>query len=326
MKVLVAGGSGYLGHWVCRLLHEQGYDVLALSRRGVAEHGEGVAADVTLSGLGVPGEILSDVDYVVSCFGSVVWDELPSSTVNLHLSGTRNLLDLAARLPAVRRVVHVSSTLALGRAEGVVGNRELAVGQTFRNWYEYSKYRAEALARAERRVPVSVVRFGPLLGPAPEYLVPLTGGPLQVLSALLQGLPLLVERGGRFPIYLGDVAVAAAVVVSLLQTSEPVPVATYFDPRRPTLAQVLHELCRPWGVIPRLVEVSRGRWLQRIIADRVGVGSAPLEYTSPLVEFAPDVLAALPRPVAAEREDYVTRTAEILRDSRRTLVGVEATS
>jgi nucleoside-diphosphate-sugar epimerase len=326
MKVLVAGGSGYLGHWVCRLLHERGYDVLALSRRGDAEYGKGAVADVTVSGLGLPKEQLSDVDYIVSCFGSVVWDGLPASMVNLHLSGTRNMLDLAAELPAVRRVLHISSTLALGRAEGVVGNRELAVGQSFRNWYEYAKYRAEALARAERRVPVSVVRFGPLLGPAPEHLVPLTGGPLQVLSALLQGLPLLVERGGRFPIYLGDVAVAAAVVISLLETAEPVPVATYFDPRQPTLARVLHELCQPWGVIPRLVESSRGRWLQRIVADRLGVGSAPLAYTGPLVEFASDVLAALPQPVAAEREDYVTRTAELLRDSRRVLVAVEATS
>ncbi|MFJ4634911.1 NAD-dependent epimerase/dehydratase family protein [Streptomyces hygroscopicus] len=334
MKVLVIGSTGYLGHWVGASLTEAGYQVVEVSRRGHARHGTGLAGDVTATGLGLgPKELaeLSDVAAVVSCFGSVDWDADPSRLVNLHVTGTRNVLDTAAGLPGVRRVVHTSSLLALGRAEGLVGNRELAVGQSFRNWYEYAKYRAEAVARRESRVPVSIVRFGPLLGPAPAGLVPRTGGPLQALPTLLQGMPLILERGGRYPVYAGDVAVAGQVIAELATRPGEVPeVCTYFDPARPTLARVLHELCRPWNVVPRLVEGgTRGggrpvRWLQRQAARRLGLGAGALEYTSPLPDLDPAVLDTLPRPVPAERPGYLSATADLLRDTRRVLLPVDA--
>ncbi|WP_144383942.1 NAD(P)-dependent oxidoreductase [Streptomyces sp. SAJ15] len=328
MKVLVIGSTGYLGYWVTRSLSEAGHQVVELSRRGHARHGTGIVGDVTATHLGLGPEALeelSDVTAVVSCFGSVDWDLDPSALVNLHVTGTRNVLNTAAELPNVQRVVHTSSLLALGRAEGLVGNRELAVGQTFRNWYEYAKYRGEAVARHERRVPVSVVRFGPLLGPAPAELVPRTGGPLQALPNLLQGMPLFLEHGGRYPVYVGDVAAAGQVVAELARAAEAPAVCTYFDPARPTLARVLHELCQPWNVVPRLVEGgTRGRWLQRQAVRRLGLAASTLEYASPLPTLDPQVLDALPRPVPAERPGYISATADILRDARRVLLPVDA--
>jgi nucleoside-diphosphate-sugar epimerase len=324
MKVLVVGASGYLGYWVTRLLDERGAAVLALSRRGTTEHGRGITGNVTLTGLGLdPGVIngeLSDTDAVVSCFGSVDWDMPPTDLVGLHVAGTRNVLELAAGLPRSPRVVHVSSVVALGRAEGVVGNRVLAVGQSFRNWYEYAKYRAEALAREERRVRVSIVRFGALLGPAPEHLVPLRGGPLQAVPYLLQGMPLLLEKGGRYPVYAGDVAAAAGVIAALVYADDPPRVCTYYDPRLPTLAQILEELCQPWGCVPRLVESSRGRWLQRLVGGRLGLSAATLAYDGPLAELNPADLDELPEPLPPERPGYIAGMAGQLRESRRPLL------
>jgi nucleoside-diphosphate-sugar epimerase len=329
VKVLVVGASGYLGYWVARLLHERGADVLALSRRGTSHHGQALAGDVTRAGLGLDPETiagtLSDVDAVISCFGSVDWDMPAGDLVGLHVTGTRNVLDLAATLPRASRVVHVSSVLALGRAQGPVGNRTLAVGQTFRNWYEYAKYRAEAIARLERRTQVTAVRLGALLGPAPEELVPLTGGPIQALPHLLQGMPLFLEKGGRYPVYAGDVAAAAAVVVQLACASDPPGVCTYFDPRLPTLAELLHELCRPWNCVPRLVEGARGtRWLQRVAGQRIGLTEATLSYDSPLPSLDPAELSALPPPVPAERPGYVAETASLLYRARRPLLRLSA--
>ncbi|MFB7501988.1 NAD-dependent epimerase/dehydratase family protein [Streptomyces broussonetiae] len=323
MKVLVVGAGGYLGHWVTRVLSEAGDDVVELSRRGTAHHGTGLVGDVTSTRLGLgPAQLeqLADVEAVVSCFGSVDWDADPAALVNLHVTGVRNLLNTAAALPSVRRVVHTSSLLALGRAEGTVGNRELSVGQTFRNWYEYAKYRGEALARREQRVPVSIVRFGPLLGPAPAQLVPLTGGPLQALPQLLQGMPLLLEHCGRFPVFAGDVAVAGGVVADLVHADEAPAVCTYFDPARPTLARILHELCQPYGTVPRLVQGGRrGRVAQRLAAGRIGLTEGSLEYTAPLFTLDPAVLEALPGPVRPERPGYISATADVLREARRVL-------
>ncbi|MFK4071125.1 NAD-dependent epimerase/dehydratase family protein [Streptomyces sp. NPDC029674] len=330
MKVLVVGAGGYLGFWVTRLLKEAGAEVVELNRRGVAHHGEAVVGDVLSTRLGLGPEALdrlADVEAVVSCFGSVDWEADPSAIVNLHLNGTRNVLNTAAALPSVRRVVHTSSLLALGRAEGTVGNRELSVGQTFRNWYEYAKYRAEAVARREQRVPVSIVRFGPLLGPAPAELVPLTGGPLQALPQLLQGMPLLLERSGRFPVYAGDVAVAGQVITDLVHAAEPPAVCTYYDPARPTLARILHELCLPYGTVPRIVQGGRrARVAQRFAARRLGLTEESLEYTAPLPDLDPAVLDTLPRPVRAERPGYLAATAETLREAGRVLSPVSEVS
>ena len=323
MKVLVVGASGYLGYWVTRALATAGDEVVELSRRGSAHHGTGVTGDVTAAGLGLAPadrEALADVAAVVCCFGSVDWDADPAAQVNLHVAGVRNVLDLAASLPSAPRVVHTSSLLALGRAEGTVGNRELSLGQSFRTWYEYAKYRAEAVARREERVPVSIVRFGPLLGPAPAELIPLTGGPLQALPQLLQGMPLVLQDAGRFPVYVGDVAAAGQVVADLVHAERPPAVCTYFDPARPTLARILHELCLPWGTVPRLVRGgSRSRRLQRLLAGRLGLTDSSLEYTAPLFTLHPDVLADLPGPAPKERPAYIVETAEALRSARRVL-------
>jgi nucleoside-diphosphate-sugar epimerase len=217
-------------------------------------------------------------------------------------------------------VVHVSSVSVLGRAEGQVGNRTLSVGQTFRNWYEYAKYRAEAIARDERRFPVAVVRFGALLGPAPADVIPLIGGPVQAVPYLLQGLPLLLENGGRYPLYAGDVAAAAAVVAELAYASDPPAVCTYFDPELPTLAELLYELCRPWNCMPRLLEAGKStRWLQRIVAGRVGLTESTLAYDSPLPYLDPAELRALPTPVPEERPGYVAAMARLLHASSRSL-------
>jgi nucleoside-diphosphate-sugar epimerase len=327
VKVLVAGATGYLGYWVTRLLHEGGAEVLALSRRGTSDYGRGLAGDVTQAGLGLDavtmdGE-LSDVDVVVSCFGSVDWDMPANKLVGLHVTGTRNVLDLAAALPRASRVIHVSSVVALGRADGEVGNRTLSVGQTFRNWYEYAKYRSEAIAREERRIPVSIVRFGALLGPAPDGIVPLIGGPIQALPYLLQGIPLILEKGGRYPVYAGDVAAAAAVVAALAHAGDPPAVCTYFDPKLPTLAELLYQLCRPWNCVPRLVQASRlTRWLQNGVAGQIGLSESTLSYNSPLPYLDPAELNALPTPVPAERPDYVAETASQLHASRQSLIRV----
>lgn len=326
MKVLVVGASGYLGYWVSKLFAESGADVVGLSRRGTAHFGIGIVGDVLSPDLGLDRasrSLLGDVDVVVSCFGSVNMNGDPGTVINTAVNGTKHILDFAASVDSVRRVVYVSSILALGRATGRISNRDLARGQTFRNWYEYAKYRGELQARRESRVEVSILRLGTLLGAAPVNLIPSAGGPISVLPHLLRGFPLFLDECGRYPVFATDVAVAARVVMALADADEPGAACTYFDPARPSLAGVLEDLCKPWGVLPKIVGSRNSLWLQRAAARRFAVDPSTVEYARPLFQFDKDILGALPNFTAQGSPDYVVETARALRDSNSslTLVG-----
>jgi nucleoside-diphosphate-sugar epimerase len=331
MKALVVGGTGLLGEAVCRALAARGADVLAVSRRGIARDGagRGVAGDVGVANLGLPaavlGEVRASVTHIVSCFGSVDWEAGPREAIEVHRQGTERVLKLAAGCTALERLVHVSSLLALGEAAGPVTNRELYVGQRFRNWYEYGKYLAERAVRDERNVPVRIVRFGPITGPCAPHLLSTRHGILAVLPALLRGYPVHLERGGDFPCYIGDPAGAAQVVAGAL-TAPPAgagPEAwSWFDPDLPSLAEVLTELCAPWNVVPRIVSSKAVGVIARALATRVGLPRQLLDYTHPWFDLPAGVLGDLPFPAPRCAEGYLYATGATIRDAGRTVTGV----
>src|SRR5205807_1597984 len=96
------------------------------------------------------------------------------------------------------------------------GNRELQLGQRFRNWYEYAKYVSEVEVRARDTLPRRIVRLGDVLGASDSGMPSAKHGLLAPVPYLVRGYPAYLEDGGGFPIYVGDVAVAAAVLARAL--------------------------------------------------------------------------------------------------------------
>lgn len=325
MSVLVVGGSGYLGRAVCLALEASGHQVVALSRSGRVAAGEGARGDAARHNLGLRGEQLAlaraQTTHIVSCFGSVDWASGPATAVDLHTAGTRNVLRFAGGCSRLSGLVHVSSLLVLGRAEGRVANRELYVGQRFRNWYEYGKYAAEALIRSSP-IPSTVLRFGPLLGPDPAGQAPSTRhGLLAAVPLLAQGYPVHLERGGDFRCYAGDVAGAAQLVVRAVERPAAGSTWSWFDPGLPSLASVLHALCRPLGVVPKIVNAPLIGRLQRLVAARAGVPPALLDYTAPWFDVDPAVLAQIPGGAPHCRPGYLDATGRLLRRPGSDLTG-----
>jgi nucleoside-diphosphate-sugar epimerase len=314
MRVLVIGGSGFLGGAIGSAIEAAGGEVLALSRRGTAVAGTPVRGDARAARLGL-GAVEADrvragLTHIVSCFGSVDWSLGPADALALHREGTCNVLRFAETCPAIERVVHVSSVLALGRPRGTVGNRELDVGQRFRNWYEYAKYASERLVRDWHALPRRVLRFGPVLGasgplrPAPD------DGLLAVVPPLLAGYPVHLERRGAFPIYAGDVGGCAEVAVRALTADSGGLTWTWFDPALPSLAEVLTRLCRTRGAEPRIVDMPLARPLQNRLGPRLGLPRAVVEYARPWVEVDPGVLDAIPGGAPGCPPGYIERSME----------------
>jgi len=151
-RVLVTGGTGFLGAYIIRQLVEGGYSVRAI-RRGrtqpafipdtVWEKVEWVAGDI-LDIVGVE-EAMDGMDAVVHAAAKVSFSDRDRAGIfSTNIDGTANLVNTALAL-SIQRFVHVSSVAAMGR----VGNGECVTEEKvwqdsrYNTTYAISKFRGE---------------------------------------------------------------------------------------------------------------------------------------------------------------------------------------
>lgn len=120
MRVLVTGGTGFIGSWLVRALHEQGQEVVLLyrSKSALEELAPyvryAVKGDVTdLSSL---KEAFSGVHMVYHLAGVVGYDPRERALMEkVNVQGTQNMVQ-AAIDAEVERFIHLSSVVAVGAA------------------------------------------------------------------------------------------------------------------------------------------------------------------------------------------------------------------
>ncbi len=175
MELFLTGGTGFIGRRLTRRLLERGWSVTALVRRPDSAEAQELAAmgarlahgDVTdRESMRAP---MAGAEVVIHNAG---WYEVGLTAAAarrmqvINVDGTANTLGLAAEL-GVRRIVHVSSVVAMGDTGGIVAD------ESFRRrapaTYAYELTKAEAHAIAERRQrngdPVVIVSPAAVLGP-----------------------------------------------------------------------------------------------------------------------------------------------------------------
>ncbi len=150
MKVLVTGGTGFLGKNVARRLAAAGHSLRLLARAGSkleglptdAEIVRGDVADAESLRLAAAG-----CDAIVHMAAMVkMWTTDRSQFDRVNVDGLRNVLDAADAARA--RVVYTSSFMALGPAGPAPGDESLVHPGSPRNDYERTKAAADVVARA----------------------------------------------------------------------------------------------------------------------------------------------------------------------------------
>lgn len=189
MKVLVTGGSGFVGTHLCRELASRGHEVTALSRSpksaDLPSDVESVAGDVTdYDSIADP---IADQDVVVNLvalsplFKPAGGDQMHEQ---IHLEGTRNVVR-AAEAGGVSAIVQMS---ALGAdPEGATA-------------YIRAKGRAEDVVRASD-LDWTIVRPSVIFGDGSEFL--------EFTKKLTTPYVTALPGGGRTrfqPIWIGDLA------------------------------------------------------------------------------------------------------------------------
>jgi nucleoside-diphosphate-sugar epimerase len=170
MKVLVTGGTGYLGRAIVHALARHGHDPIVFARRASA------ASD--LPGARIDGDVrdrpavrdaMRGVDGVIHAAALVsIWRRDPADFDRVNVGGLETVVDVCVSL-GTPRLVYTSSFLALppsGRARPLEANE-----------YQRSKVRAREVARraAGNHVPIVTLVPGVIYGPGIDTEANLVG-------------------------------------------------------------------------------------------------------------------------------------------------------
>ena len=199
MKVLLTGGSGFLGSYVAEQLAAEGHSVRALVRprsdKRVLEKLPGVEfAAGAIEDRSSLTSAVEGVDAVVHVAG-IVKARKPADFFAVNAQGTRNLLDAVLARGGLRRFVYVSSLAAVGPSLDGTPVADDAEPRPVTH-YGRSKLEAERMVLAAGgQLPVTVIRPPVIYGPRDREtlafftsvrngVLPMTGDGLNTLSVI----------------------------------------------------------------------------------------------------------------------------------------------
>jgi dihydroflavonol-4-reductase len=174
-KILVTGGTGFLGAYILRELVEKGYPVRAIHRQGtipfflpasIREKVEWIRCDIR-DPVGLE-DAMTGADAVVHAAAKISFTQKERKELwSVNIDGTANVVNTALTL-GVRRFLYVSSVAALGRTgeKEEVTEEKSWENSRYNTNYAISKFRGEMeVWRAiGEGLPAVIVNPGTILG------------------------------------------------------------------------------------------------------------------------------------------------------------------
>lgn len=219
MRVMLTGGTGFIGGQVARRLRDRGDQVCALVRSAAkGKELEALGCDLVIGDLADKDAIAKALEGCdAAIHGAAVYEVgIPASEhramYESNVLGTEHVLSaaLAAKTP---KVVYISTIGAFGNTEGeVVDESYVHPEKGFSSYYEETKVEAHKVAKrliAEQDLPCVIVQPGGVYGPGDHSAVG------HQISEFLRGrMPLLIFPDLGFNLVHVD-DVAAGVVLAL---------------------------------------------------------------------------------------------------------------
>jgi dihydroflavonol-4-reductase len=174
-RIVLTGGSGFVGGAVARVLRERGDTVVALVRDAkrapaLAELGVEIVED-DLSDIGRLTEYLHEADAAIHAAGSYrvgITKSERGAMWDANVGTTTRMLD-AAEAAGTPRIVYVSTANVFGNTHGRVVDETYRrdLREDFLSWYDETKYGAHEVA--EQRIaggaPIVIVMPSQVYGP-----------------------------------------------------------------------------------------------------------------------------------------------------------------
>jgi nucleoside-diphosphate-sugar epimerase len=225
LSVLVVGGSGFIGSYVCRFLADRGeqvvsYDVSTKPPIALMDATPDVRDKVKLVG-GTVNDIPTlfrtikenDVGGIIYAAAVLLEaDQMPTEALRVNVEGLANACE-AARIFDLRRVVYFSSQGVYGARTDMNPVPEETTLQPTAGMYQMTKYLAERLGQQYQRqygVGFAALRPSMVFGPGQRLYYPLN----MVLAHATAGVVLRKPDGADHPIdytYVKDCAEGAVL-------------------------------------------------------------------------------------------------------------------
>ena len=159
MRVLVTGGTGYLGGAIVRALHARGHAVSVFARSASAGRRAGTSIDGDIRDSAAVLRALDSADAVVHAAALVsIWRRRAQDFDDVNVGGLINVLD-AARARGIGRIVYTSSFLALPPA----GEKEPLDANDYQRTKRIA--REVALRALSAGAPIVILYPGVVYGP-----------------------------------------------------------------------------------------------------------------------------------------------------------------
>lgn len=205
MKVLVTGGTGFIGSQVVDLLLEEGHSVRLLTRSGeVPDRWKGKNITALTGDLTDPATVLPGLEGQEAVFHI---GEVRNTTAVRAGKNTALVEQLVGRLkPAgVKRLVFVSSLTVAGIPLAIPATEDTPASQVLRDQYtEYKRKAEDVIRQSAGGVEHAIIRPGVVYGPGSRYL----GGMVDTIRRLGPlGLPFIGDGKNLAPfVHVRDLA------------------------------------------------------------------------------------------------------------------------
>ena len=237
MAVFITGGHGHIGSWAARFLLEAGEEVILFDTDPVVpdclQNAAGKVTFIQGSVLDFPhltdifrrhGDIIDGILHTVGIMGELVLEN-PHANVQLNISGTHNMLEVARQFE-IPKIVYTSTGAVYGEVSGTIAEDAAPVNPS--DLYGATKAACEFLGRQyaqtfgfDFRISRIYFCYGP--GKLPSQFIRL----YRLAFGALEGLTgLTMDRGSDQRLDFVHVEDAARGTVMLYQAQDP-PHRTY---------------------------------------------------------------------------------------------------
>lgn len=279
--ILITGAGGFLGRFILeRYLREYPDYTLHLLEHGpflekLRDHLRNACpeaedsgrvrvfeGDITQPGLGLDGAVRDTLKHTtVAAIHLAALYHLAAPRdvlMRINVEGTRNMLDFCQELPQLERFAHVSTLAVAGTHTGVFDEKDFDVGQSFKNYYEETKFLSEKLVRERMPdFPASIFRPAVVVGNSKTGYIDKVDGPYYLLVAISRHLQFIMPDCGPVKNNIAPVDFVTDGLVDLFERGEDMRGVTIalMDPDPMTYNDFLDLACQCWPKTKPLMRV-----------------------------------------------------------------------